>query len=115
MSIAGFVVLIWRSSASFEKFNNKFDKIDTQIEILIRDIEKTKAHQSVLNDNMMLILIKQDELNHNQRVLSKSYTDHLAKDKRFEELIAYLKSFKFEVKKAMSDSIQFNILIRKIK
>ena len=113
MSIAGFAILIWRSSASFEKLNNKVSDVDSKMEIVIDNNKEIKKEQTVQAIRISAIISNQGILEHNQEALKASYSNHLAKDRRYEELIQYLKMFEFKVENAVKDTIQFNMLIRK--
>ena len=113
MAIAGFAVLIWRSGRSFEKLDNKIDEVNVKVEAVIagnNEIMEKQIRQSIRMD---ALISNQGILEFNQEALKTSYTQHLSKDRRYEELINYLKLFDFNIKEAVSDTLQFNILIRK--
>jgi len=113
MAIAGFAVLIWRSGRSFEKLDNKIDEVNVKVEAVIagnNEIMEKQIRQSIRMD---ALISNQGILEMNQETLKTSYMSHLSKDKRYEELVQYLKLFSFDVKRAMSDTIQFNMIIRK--
>jgi hypothetical protein len=113
MSIAGFAVLIWRSSASFEKLNNKVNDVDAKMEVVLNSNKEIRKEQALQSIRIDAVISNQGMLEHNQEILKTSYSNHLAKDKRYEELIQYLKLFEFKVEKAVKDTLQFNMLIRK--
>ena len=113
MAIAGFAVLIWRSGRSFEKLDNKVDRLDIKIEQVIQASKEIKDEQVAQEIQLSAVISNQGILEMNQEALKKSYTQHLAKDQRYEELIEYLKLFDFNIVKAVKDTIQFKILIKK--
>jgi len=113
MAILGFAYFIWRSARSFEKLDNKVTELDGKIEVVIagnNEIMNEQVDQSIRLD---ALISNQGILEFNQEAIKTSYTKHLAKDRRYEELIDYLKLFDFNIKEAVSDTLQFNILIRK--
>ena len=113
MAILGFAALIWRSARSFEKLDSKVTTLDGKVEVVIAGNNEIMNEQVGQSIRMDALISNQGILEFNQEVLKTSYTKHLAKDRRYEELIDYLKLFDFNIKEAVSDTLQFNILIRK--
>ena len=113
MAILGFAALIWRSARSFEKLDSKVTALDGKVEVVIAGNNEIMNEQVGQSIRMDALISNQGILEFNQEALKTSYTQHLAKDRRYEELISYLKLFDFNIKEAVSDTLQFNILIRK--
>lgn len=113
MTVAGFAVLVWRSSASFEKLNNKVSAVDAKVELVLDNNKEIKREQAIQAIRISAVISNQAVLENNQEALKASYSNHLTKDKRYEELIQYLKMFEFKVENAVRDTIQLNMIIRK--
>lgn len=79
-------------------------KSDTAV-IYYTKIQEAQTAQNSLIEGVIL----------NQNILKASYVKHLEMDNRYVELVTFLKSYQFDLQKAMSDSVQFKILINKIK
>lgn len=113
MAIGGFAYFIWRSGRTYEKLDSKVSDIDGKIEVVMAGNAEIMTEQQRQAIRLDAVISNQGILEHNQEALKTSYSNHLAKDKRYEELIQYLKLFEFKVENAVKDTVQFNMLIRK--
>jgi hypothetical protein len=122
MAVWGVVMTIW--TLATKNTDKKYNVIDIQ-----KDVLELKADVASLNEKADTAVIYYTKIQRaqnaqeyliegvvvNQNILKSSFVKHLEMDKRYTELVTFLQGYQFDLQKAVSDSVQFKILINKIK
>lgn len=122
VGIIGFAGIVW--SMASKTANKDFSVANLKKEVVeVKDavgrvedkIDTASVHYTNIeqkqNDQLYLI----GNVRENQEVLKIGFEKHLKMDKRYEELVQFLESYKFDVQKAKEDSLQYKIQVKKIK
>jgi hypothetical protein len=118
VGIIGFAGVIW--SMAVKTANKDFNvsslkkevvEVKAAVDRVENKIDTASVHYTniELKQNDQLYLI--GNVRENQEVLKTSFEKHLKMDKRYEELVQFLESYKFDVQKAKEDSLQYKIKV----
>lgn len=118
VGIIGFAGVIWSMASKaankdFSVANLKKDVVEVKEAVgrVENKIDTASVHykniEAKQNDQLYLI----NAVVKNQEALKYGFEKHLKLDKRYEELVQFLESYKFDVQKAKEDSLQYKIIV----
>ncbi len=122
MAVWGVVVTIWALATKYA--DRQYDvlsvkesviELKEEVQISTEKIDTLMHQYSRIKEIQNSQVSVMQEIVRNQNILKSSFVRHLEMDDRYEELVKFLQGYQFDLQKAMSDSVQFNILINRIK
>jgi len=121
VGIIGFAGVIWTmamktANKDFNVSNLKKEVVEVSqsVDRIEQKVDSATLHYKKIDEKQNDLLYLIGDVRDNQEILKTSFAKHLRADKRYEELVQFLESYKFNIKEVKEDTLQYNIQVKKI-